>query len=167
MAEFYAVTGFKKGWAKDWRDSANQQGRQAMTEKLYQDIEIKIVNKLAEVPDNTNEGRAGIELRSIEKPFVLLPGEKFVVHTGIAIHIKHPNLMGIIVPRTGIGARHGIVLGNGTTIINPDDRGEILVCLTNKGSEPYGVNFGDRVAQLLLTPVVGARFSVVTDFSRD
>ncbi|QRE00572.1 hypothetical protein [Burkholderia phage BCSR129] len=167
MTEGYAVTGFKPGWAKEWRESASiqNQGTQAMNEKLYQDIEVKIINPLAKMPDNSTDGKAGVELRSIERPFVIKPGDQYVIHTGLSIHLRHPNLAGLIIPRTGIGSRHGIVVGNGTSVIDSDFQGEVMVCLHNRSSEPYGINFGDRVAQLLIVPIIGARFKQVDEFT--
>jgi len=128
------------------------------------------------LPDYAKPGDAGIDLRAAnygkfgiaEKDgllgVVLDPGRCELIGTGLAIHIADPGYVGLIVPRSGLGHRHGLILGNGTGVIDSSYQGELKVSLWNRSDTPYTVEHGERVAQLLIMPVVQAQFRVVESF---
>ena len=108
---------------------------------------------------------AGMDLRAaLEAPLALAPGATALVPSGLAIHIGDPGLCGVILPRSGLGHKHGIVLGNGTGLIDADYQGPLMVSLWNRGAEAFTIAPGDRVAQLVLLPVVHAQLQVVASF---
>ena len=108
---------------------------------------------------------AGMDLRAaLEAPLALAPGATALVPSGLAIHIGDPGLCGVILPRSGLGHKHGIVLGNGTGLIDADYQGPLMVSLWNRGEEAFTIAPGDRVAQLVLLPVVHAQLQVVASF---
>lgn len=117
------------------------------------------------LPAYATEGSAGLDLRAaIDAPLSLAAGAAELVPTGLAIHIGDPGLCAVILPRSGLGHRHGIVLGNGTGLIDADYQGPLLVSVFNRGSEAFTIEPGDRIAQLVLLPVVRAQFEVVDTF---
>lgn len=117
------------------------------------------------LPEPATTGSAGMDLRAcLDTPLELAPGDCTLVKTGIAAHIADPGLAGIILPRSGLGHKKGIVLGNGTGLIDSDYQGELMVSLWNRGSAPYTVEPGERIAQFVVIPVVQAEFEVVEDF---
>ena len=97
-------------------------------------------------------------------PLELKPGETFLIPTGIAIHIGDANLCATILPRSGLGHKHGIVLGNLVGLIDSDYQGQLMVSTWNRGSDPFTIQPGDRIAQLVFMPVVQAEFTIVSDF---
>ncbi len=118
------------------------------------------------LPDYATEGSAGLDLRAcIDGPLELRPGQVELIPTGIAIHIGDPGLAAVILPRSGLGHKHGIVLGNLTGLIDSDYQGQLFVSCWNRGSTPFTVHPGDRIAQLVLVPVVQAEFEIVASFS--
>lgn len=117
------------------------------------------------LPDYATDGSAGLDLRAaLDAPLLLAPGDAALVPSGLAIHVADPGLCAIVLPRSGLGHRHGIVLGNGTGLIDADYQGPLLISAWNRGSEAYTVAPGDRIAQLVLLPIVRARLQVVDTF---
>ena len=119
------------------------------------------------LPAYATEGSAGMDLRAmLEEKRVLPPGETMLSPTGIAIHIGDSGLAAMILPRSGLGHKHGIVLGNLVGLIDSDYQGQLFVSCWNRGQSPFTVEVGERIAQLVLVPVVRASFDVVEDFDR-
>lgn len=132
-------------------------------------IDVRILDeRLRErMPRYATEGAAGLDLRAcIAAPLTLAPGQTELIPSGIAIHLADPGLAAIVLPRSGLGHRHGIVLGNLVGLIDSDYQGEILISAWNRGSAPFVVNPLDRLAQLVVVPVVRVAFNVVADFER-
>ena len=118
------------------------------------------------LPQRGTDGSAGVDLRAcLDEPLTLSPGECELIHTGIAIHIEDPALAAVILPRSGLGHKHGIVLGNLVGLIDSDYQGELLISCWNRGSEPFRIEPGERIAQLVIVPVVQADFEVVDSFA--
>ena len=130
-------------------------------------IDVKILDERirAHLPAYATPGSAGMDLRAcIDAPLVIVPGEAQLIPTGISIHIGDPNLAAMILPRSGLGHKHGIVLGNLVGLIDSDYQGALMVSCWNRGQEPFTVRSMDRIAQLVIVPVVQAGFRVVEDF---
>ncbi len=118
------------------------------------------------LPDYATSGSAGLDLRAMLKaPLELAPGASELLPTGMAIHIGEPGVAALILPRSGLGHRHGIVLGNLVGLIDSDYQGELLVSCWNRGQETFHIEVGERIAQLVLVPVLRARFELVDTFS--
>ena len=118
-----------------------------------------------ELPAYATEHSAGLDLRAaLEAPLTLHPGDAALVPSGLSIHIADPALCAVLLPRSGLGHRHGIVLGNGTGLIDADYQGPLLISTWNRGREAYTINPGDRIAQLVLLPIVRAMLQVVDTF---
>ncbi len=118
------------------------------------------------LPAYATPGAAGLDLRAcIDGPITLAPGDTALVSTGIAIHIEDPGLAAMILPRSGLGHKHGIVLGNLVGLIDSDYQGPLMVSCWNRGVETFTLQPMDRLAQLVLVPVVQGRFEVVDDFA--
>ena len=108
---------------------------------------------------------AGLDLRAaLEEPLVLQPGDTALVPSGLAIHLGDPGLCAVILPRSGLGHKHGIVLGNGTGLIDADYQGPLLISVWNRGREAFTMQPGDRIAQLVVLPIVRATLQVVEEF---
>ncbi|MEW6693121.1 MAG: dUTP diphosphatase [Pseudomonadota bacterium] len=117
------------------------------------------------LPEYATEGSAGLDLRAcIDAPLTLAPGQTELVPTGIAIHIGDPGLAAVILPRSGLGHKHGIVLGNLVGLIDSDYQGQLFVSVWNRGQAPFTLEVGERMAQLVFVPVVQAHFEVVDEF---
>ncbi len=134
-----------------------------------QKIQLKILDKRIgsefPLPHYATEGSAGIDLRAcLEDPLVIKPGETHLIPTGMAIHIADTSLAAVLLPRSGLGHKHGIVLGNLVGLIDSDYQGQLLVSCWNRGHEPFTINVGERIAQLVIVPVVRADFEVVEEF---
>lgn len=134
------------------------------------DVELKILDpRLGHViplPEPATAGSAGMDLRAaIEAPLTLQPGESMLVPSGMAIHIGDPGWCALIVPRSGLGHKHGLVMGNLVGVIDADYQGPLMISCWNRGSQPYTIAVGDRIAQLLLVPVAQARLKVVKEFA--
>ena len=130
-------------------------------------IDVKILdNRLRDTPPHyATPGSAGLDLRAcIEMPIHLAPGQTTLVPTGIAIHLADPGLAAMILPRSGLGHKHGIVLGNLVGLIDSDYQGEIMVSVWNRGHESFTLNPLDRIAQLVVVPVLQVAFNVVNEF---
>jgi dUTP pyrophosphatase len=118
------------------------------------------------LPAYATEGSAGMDLRAcLDAPLELAGGASALVPTGIAIHIGDPGHAAVILPRSGLGHKHGIVLGNGVGLIDADYQGPLMVSCWNRSSQPYTIAPGDRIAQLVVLPVARAGFRVVDAFA--
>lgn len=129
-------------------------------------IELKILNENC-YPDYATPGSAGIDLKaaSIIRAIEIYPGDQELIRTGIAIHIKDPGYAGMIIPRSGLGKR-GVVLGNLVGLIDSDYQGEIKVLLWNRGNDIVQIDHMDRIAQLVIVPIVQAQFEIVEHFEQ-
>ncbi len=117
------------------------------------------------LPAYATEGSAGLDLRAmLKQALTLQPGETQLIPTGLAIHIADPSLAALILPRSGLGHKHGIVLGNLVGLIDSDYQGELMVSCWNRGQQPFAIEIGERLAQLVLVPVVQAKFELVDSF---
>jgi dUTP pyrophosphatase len=133
-------------------------------------IQLKIldprVGRDLPLPAYATEGSAGLDLRAVlDTPLTLAPGDSSLIRTGLAIHIGDPHLAAVILPRSGLGHKHGIVLGNLVGLIDSDYQGELMVSCWNRGKSAFVVEPGERIAQLVFVPVVRADFELVTDFA--
>ncbi len=118
------------------------------------------------LPEYATAASAGMDLRAaLETELLLQPGDAALVPSGLSIHIGDPGLCALVLPRSGLGHRHGIVLGNGTGLIDADYQGPLLISVWNRGREPFTIQPGDRIAQLVLAPVVRAKLKVVDTFA--
>ena len=134
------------------------------------DVALKIIDPRVgdgiPLPHAATAGSAGMDLRAaLDAPLVLQPGDTAMVPTGFAINIADPQWCALIVPRSGLGHKHGLVMGNLVGVIDADYQGPLLISCWNRGSQAYTIAVGDRIAQLLLVPVAQAALRVVTDFS--
>ncbi|APZ43880.1 dUTP diphosphatase [Acidihalobacter ferrooxydans] len=132
-------------------------------------IELKIldprVGRDFPLPAHATDGSAGMDLRAcLDDPLTLAPSQTALLHTGIAIHIGDPGLAAIILPRSGLGHKHGIVLGNLIGLIDSDYQGELMVSCWNRGQDCFTITPGERIAQLVFVPVVQAEFDIVDTF---
>ena len=117
------------------------------------------------LPEYATRGSAGLDLRAmLRSDTTLEPGQTLLIPTGLAIHIGDPNLAALILPRSGLGHKHGIVLGNLVGLIDSDYQGELMVSCWNRGQSAFSIAVGERIAQLMLVPVVQAQFEVVGEF---
>ena len=118
------------------------------------------------LPSYATAGSAGLDLRAcLDAPLLLAPGQAELVPTGLAIHVDDPGLAAVLLPRSGLGHKHGIVLGNLVGLIDSDYQGQIMVSAWNRGTEPFTIQPGDRIAQLVVVPVVQVRLDVVEAFT--
>ena len=129
-------------------------------------VELKILDEMA-YPKYATPGSAGIDLKaaSIIRAIEIYPGDQELIRTGIAIHIKDPGYAGMIIPRSGLGKR-GVVLGNLVGLIDSDYQGEIKVLLWNRGNDIVQIDHMDRIAQLVIVPIVQAQFEIVEHFEQ-
>lgn len=129
-------------------------------------VELKILDEMA-YPKYATPGSAGIDLKaaSIIRAIEIYPGDQELIRTGIAIHIKDPGYAGMIIPRSGLGKR-GVVLGNLVGLIDSDYQGEIKVLLWNRGNDIVQIDHMDRIAQLVIVPIVQAQFEIVQEFEQ-
>lgn len=118
------------------------------------------------LPEPATGGSAGVDLRALlEAEHELLPGDTLLIPTGIAIHVEDPGYAALVLPRSGLGHKHGIVLGNLVGLIDSDYQGPLMVSCWNRGDQPFRISVGERIAQLVIVPVLQPRFIVVDDFS--
>ncbi|TNG96596.1 dUTP diphosphatase [Pasteurellaceae bacterium USgator11] len=134
-------------------------------------IDIKILDPRIgnefPLPSYATPGSAGLDLRALlTEQITLQPGETQLIPTGLSIYVADPNLAAVILPRSGLGHKNGIVLGNLVGLIDSDYQGPLMVSLWNRGNTPFTVEVGDRIAQLVFVPVVQAEFNVVTEFDQ-
>ncbi len=131
-------------------------------------LDVKILDaRLHEaLPRYLTSGAAGFDLRAcIEKPLTLVPGAAELIPSGIAIHLADPGLAAVVLPRSGLGHKHGIVLGNLVGLIDSDYQGQVMVSVWNRSKEAFTINPLDRIAQLVVVPVVQVKLNVVEEFS--
>lgn len=133
-------------------------------------IEVKIldprIGNEIPLPEYATDGSAGLDLRAcLGQTIDLKPGQTELIPTGMAIHIADPGLAAIILPRSGLGHKHGIVLGNLVGLIDSDYQGQLFVSCWNRGNDTFRIAVGERIAQLVLVPIIRAQFSVVEDFN--
>jgi dUTP pyrophosphatase len=135
-----------------------------------QKIQLKILDsrlgKSIELPDYATSGSAGLDLRAcLEENITLAPGETKLIPTGLAIHIDDPSLAAVLLPRSGLGHKHGIVLGNLVGLIDSDYQGQLFVSCWNRGQTAFEIAIGERIAQMIFVPVVQVAFEQVEEFS--
>lgn len=133
-------------------------------------VDLKILDpRMAEVlPAYATPGSAGLDLRAcLDQPLVLQPGQAELIPTGLSLHLGDPNLAAMILPRSGLGHKSGIVLGNLVGLIDSDYQGPLMVSCWNRGSAAFTIQPMERIAQLVIVPVVQARFNVVGEFGAD
>lgn len=140
-----------------------------MNQKMKKAVEVKILDARigAEFPLPTyaTTGSAGLDLRAcLDEPLQLAPGQTHLIRTGLAIYIADHSLAGLVLPRSGLGHKHGIVLGNLVGLIDSDYQGELMVSCWNRGADAFTIQPGERIAQYVLVPVVQAEFTVVNEF---
>ena len=130
-------------------------------------IDLKVLDaRMAEyLPRYATPGSAGLDLRALlDEPVTIAPGETRLVRTGLAIHLANPGFAALILPRSGLGHKKGIVLGNLVGLIDSDYQGELMISTWNRGSEPFTLEPFERLAQLMVVPVVQPEFRVVDEF---
>ncbi len=130
-------------------------------------IDVRILDERLRsmMPAYATPGAAGLDLRAcVDAPLVIEPGTTHLVRTGMAIHLADPGYAALILPRSGLGHKHGIVLGNLVGLIDSDYQGELMVSTWNRGSAAFTLNPLERIAQLVIVPVVQARFEIVDEF---
>ena len=133
-------------------------------------IELKIldprVGDSIPLPHYATAGSAGLDMRAcIDEPLTVNPGDTVLVPTGLAIHVADPSLAAVLLPRSGLGHKHGLVLGNLTGLIDSDYQGQVFISCWNRGSKSYEVQPGERIAQMVFIPVAQVEFSVVEEFA--
>ncbi|NOT85178.1 MAG: dUTP diphosphatase [Methylococcaceae bacterium] len=134
-----------------------------------QKIQLKILDSRLgneiPLPEYATPGSAGLDLRAcLDEPLILNPGASALIPTGLAIHISDPGLAAVLLPRSGLGHKHGIVLGNLVGLIDADYQGQVLVSCWNRSSIPFTVAIGERIAQMVFVPIVQVAFEQVTEF---
>lgn len=136
-----------------------------------QNIQLKILDERLgreiPLPEYATPGSAGLDLRAcLTEPMTIQPGETHLIPTGIAIHIQDERLAAVILPRSGLGHKHGIVLGNLVGLIDSDYQGQVFVSCWNRSQEAFSIGVGDRIAQLVFLPVVQVQFELVDNFDQ-
>ncbi|HUP91287.1 MAG TPA: dUTP diphosphatase [Solimonas sp.] len=136
-----------------------------MTARIQLKILSPRIGQDVPLPAYATDGSAGLDLRAIlDAPVTVYPGDTTLLKTGLAIYIADPALAAVVLPRSGLGHKHGIVLGNLVGLIDSDYQGELMVSCWNRGKDAFTINPGERIAQLVFVPVVRAEFEVVADF---
>lgn len=130
-------------------------------------IAVKILDpRIKELPAYATPGSAGLDLRAcLEQPLILAPGQTQLIPTGLAVHIADPNYAAMLLPRSGLGHKHGIVLGNLVGLIDSDYQGPLMVSLWNRSQEAFTIEPMDRIAQMVVVPVIQPQFHLVDDFN--
>jgi dUTP pyrophosphatase len=136
-----------------------------------QKIQLKILDPrlgdTIELPDYATTGSAGLDLRAcLESKITISPQQTVLIPTGLAIHISDPTLAAVLLPRSGLGHKHGIVLGNLVGLIDSDYKGQVFVSCLNRGQTSFEIGIGDRIAQMVFVPVVQVVFEHVEDFTK-
>lgn len=133
-------------------------------------IELKILDQRLgdsiDLPHYATAGSAGLDMRAcIDEPMIVAPGETVLVPTGLAMHIDDAGIAAVLLPRSGLGHKHGLVLGNLTGLIDSDYQGQVFISCWNRGSKSYEVKPGERIAQMVFVPVEQVRFDIVDEFA--
>ena len=141
-----------------------------MSDPVTQAIEVKLLDPRFgdewPLPAYATAASAGMDLRAaVEAPLTLAPGDTALVPSGISIHLADPHLCAVVLPRSGLGHRHGIVLGNGTGLIDADYQGPLLISVWNRSAEAFTIQPGDRIAQLVVLPITRVSLRVVDTFA--
>ncbi len=141
-----------------------------MSDPVRRQVQLKVLDPrlgtAIPLPAPATGGSAGADLRAcLDEALELAPGDCHLIPTGIAIHLDDPDLAALILPRSGLGHKHGIVLGNLVGLIDSDYQGELMISCWNRGQSPFRIEPGDRIAQLVIVPVVPATFEVVDRFT--
>jgi dUTP pyrophosphatase len=136
---------------------------------MHRTLEVKLLDPRFgsewPIPEYATTASAALDLRAaLERSLTLAPGDAALVPSGLAIHLADPTLCALVLPRSGLGHKHGIVLGNGTGLIDADYQGPLLISVWNRGTEAFTITPGDRIAQLLVLPIVRATLQVVDTF---
>jgi len=134
-----------------------------------QTLQVKILDKrIGEsipLPEYATAGSAGIDLRAcLDEKVDLAPGDTFLIPTGMAIYVEDPTLAAMLLPRSGLGHKHGIVLGNLVGLIDSDYQGQLMVSCWNRGKETFTIDIGERIAQMIIVPIVQVGFQIVDEF---
>lgn len=129
-------------------------------------VQLKILDeRVKKAPHYATNGSAALDLRALlDEPLELMPGRSALLQTGIAVYIADPNYAGLVVPRSGLGHKHGLVLGNLVGLIDSDYQGELRISCWNRGNQTYSIQPNERIAQLIIFPVRQIEFEVVKDF---
>ena len=135
------------------------------------DLQVKILDSRVgdsiELPSYATEGSAGMDIRAcIDAPLEVAPGETHLVPSGMAVYVGDPAYAAVLLPRSGLGHKHGLVLGNLTGLIDSDYQGQLFVSIWNRGSKTYTIEVGERSAQMVIVPVAQARMNVVDEFEQ-
>jgi len=136
---------------------------------MKKSFQVKVLDKRLgndiPMPHYGTEGSAGLDLRAcLEETLILNPGETKLIPTGMSIYIEDTGLAAMILPRSGLGHKHGIVLGNLVGLIDSDYQGELMVSCWNRGDKPFTMEIGERIAQLIIVPVIQAEYNIVEEF---
>ncbi len=132
-------------------------------------IDVKIIHPMMAdyLPEYATPGSAGLDLRAaLEDELIIEPGQTELIKTGLSIHIADPGLAAMILPRSGLGHKHGIVLGNLVGLIDSDYQGELMVSVWNRSQTAFTIKPLERIAQMIIVPVIQAKFNVVTEFEQ-
>jgi dUTP pyrophosphatase len=137
--------------------------------KMKKQLQVKVldprIGNEIPMPEYATSGSAGLDLRAaLDAPLTLHPGETQLIPTGLSIFLEDPSIAAMILPRSGLGHKHGIVLGNLVGLIDSDYQGELMVSCWNRGQQAFTIEVGERLAQLIIVPVVQAEFDIVEDF---
>lgn len=136
---------------------------------MHRKVQLKILDdRIGQdfpLPHYATDGAAGMDLRAcVDEAMTVTPGETVLIPTGVAIHMEQTDLAAVLLPRSGLGHKHGIVLGNLVGLIDSDYQGQVFVSCWNRGAEVFTIEPGDRIAQMVFVPVVRAEFETVTEF---
>ena len=127
-------------------------------------LDSKIGQKIP-LPEHATDGSAGVDLRAcLDEPLLIRPGETHLIGTGIAVHIADPGFAAMLLPRSGLGHKHGIVLGNLVGLIDSDYQGELKVSCWNRGNKEFTVKPGERICQMIIVPVLQTTYEIVEEF---
>lgn len=154
------------GDTSESKNTENTRDKKALNHNIQLKILDSRIGKEIPLPKYTTEGSAGMDLRAcLDETLELKPGETQLIPTGMAIHIDNPNIAAVILPRSGLGHKHGIVLGNLVGLIDSDYQGQLFVSCWNRGDKAFSINVGDRMAQLMFIPVIQPQFDIVDEFT--
>lgn len=136
---------------------------------MKQTVQVKIldsrIGKEIAMPEYATNGSAGLDLRAcIDETLIIKPGETILIPTGISVYLSNPNIAAMLLPRSGLGHKHGIVLGNLVGLIDADYQGPLMVSLWNRGNSEFTIETGDRIAQMVVVPIIQCDFELVNEF---